>query len=313
MEPRPSSVHARLYDSQPTTFADDGNVRPIRSLIKATSGDVVRPSVEGLSSGQQLHAETRSMYLRPDHAEHDVPTLRQLIHDTQLGLLITAFTPAEPSSGSSGSRIHTSHVPWVLEVEDPQSTTQLGSLKGHMARQNPQSKLLVELAARTTDGVIRSDEVAVIFTAPDHHYISPSFYTETKPKTGKVVPTWNYASVAAYGNIRVYAEGDPLKSAYLDEQFDTLTRESEALHGPHASDGKRAWEVSDAPAPYINVLKRAVIGVTIEVTRLEGKWKMSQESSEGDRDGVVRGLTNLGTESARNVAETVKSRGCPRT
>lgn len=250
------------------------------------------------------------MYLRPVHAEHDVPTLRQLVHDTQLGLLITAYPTAE--SGPSSSCIHTTHVPWVLEVSDPQSPTELGILKGHMARQNPQSKLLVDLASQTPDGVIRSDQACVIFTAPDHHYISPSFYTETKPVSGKVVPTWNYASVAAYGHIRVYAEGDPGKSDYLSGQFDTLTRESEALYGPHAQDGGRAWQVSDAPENYINVLKRNVIGVTIEVTRLEGKWKMSQESTEGDRQGVVDGLDSLGTESAKNVAETVKARGCPR-
>jgi transcriptional regulator len=268
------------------------------------------------------------MYLRPIHAEHDIPTLRSLIHETQLGILITAF---DPTGTSSDRQLHSTHVPWVLHVDDPKSETELGVLQGHMARQNPQAKLLVELANSkankndNNDGVIEEQDVMVLFTAPQNAYISPSFYTSTKPATGKVVPTWDYASVAAYGKIRVYAQGGEGTGEFLDEQVDKLTRESEAKHlqsrsQPRSQDGDKddehqeGWKVSDAPTPYINVLKRAIIGIEIKITRLEGKWKMSQEISEGDRRGVVEGLERrdmeLGMEmGGRGVGKIVEERG----
>jgi transcriptional regulator len=251
------------------------------------------------------------MYLRPVHAEHDIPTLRQLIQETQQGILITAFDPSlttatfssvplTKTSNAPNTRIHTTHLPWVLHLDEPSDMEELGTLRGHIARQNPQAKILLDLA-RNPDipkderGYLE-EEITVIFTSPANHYISPSYYVESKPKDGKVVPTWNYASVAAYGKIRVHAPGSSETSDYLDNQIDTLTNESESRSGPHRTDGRHAWQVKDAPEGYIGVLKKAILGVEVEIHRLEGKWKMSQESGTVDREGVVNGLRSLGRD-----------------
>jgi predicted FMN-binding regulatory protein PaiB len=143
----------------------------------------------------------------------------------------------------------------------------------------------------------------VLFTG-DEHYISPQHYTETKPKTGKVVPTWNYSSVAAYGKARIYHSSNPDTPAFLQAQMDQLTDQSESREKYLPGN----WKVSDAPERYVELLKKAVIGVEIRITRLEGKFKMNQESTEGDRRGVVEGLAKAG-DNGKRVAEMVRERG----
>jgi transcriptional regulator len=254
------------------------------------------------------------MYLRAIHAEPHIPTLRRLIQQTPLGILITAYNPsvlAKPiTTGPTNppARIHTTHLPWVLVVDDETSETELGTLKAHMARQNPQAKVLLDLARATTGhSELEREEVCVIFTSPADHYISPSFYVESKPKDGKVVPTWDYASVAAYGYLKVHGDKSNETSDYLDTQLDELTDQSERRFGPHKEEGA-GWKVQDAPRGYTEQLKRAIIGIELKVTRLEGKWKMSQESGEKDRQGVVDGLRRLGEGKAREVADVVEKR-----
>ena len=257
------------------------------------------------------------MYLRAIHAEPHIPTLRRLIQQTPLGILITAYDPSALSkpitTGPSNppARIHTTHLPWVLVVDDEQSETELGTLKAHMARQNPQAKVLLDLAgasgSMSGDSELEQEEVCVIFTSPADHYISPSFYVESKPKDGKVVPTWDYASVAAYGFLKVHGDKSDRTSDYLDTQLDELTDRSERKFGPHGEEGT-GWKVEDAPKGYTEQLKRAIIGIELKVTRLEGKWKMSQESGEKDRQGVVDGLRRLGEGKAGDVADVVEER-----
>jgi transcriptional regulator len=256
------------------------------------------------------------MYLRPIHAESHIPTLRQLIHENPLGILITAYDPSflsQPitttsNSTTSTSRIHTTHLPWVLSLEDETSETELGTLKAHIARQNPQSKILLDLAS-TSPSSLDQEEVCVIFTSPADHYISPSFYVDSKPRDGKVVPTWNYASVAAYGHLKIHSDKSDHTSNYLDDQLNSLTDQSEKQSGPHTgANSSSHWKVSDAPKTYTTQLKRAIIGIELKITRLEGKWKMSQESSEKDRKGVVDGLRGLEGARASEVADAVVDR-----
>ena len=235
--------------------------------------------------------------------------------------MITAYDPSALSkfitTGPSNppARIHTTHLPWVLVVDDEQSETELGTLKAHMARQNPQAKVLLDLAgasgSMSGDSELEQEEVCVIFTSPADHYISPSFYVESKPKDGKVVPTWDYASVAAYGLLKVHGDKSDQTSNYLDTQLDELTDQSERKFGPHAGEGT-GWKVQDAPKGYTEQLKRAIIGIELKVTRLEGKWKMSQESGEKDRQGVVDGLRRLGEGKAVDVADVVEERSSSR-
>ena len=257
------------------------------------------------------------MYLRAIHAEPHIPTLRRLIQQTPLGILITAYDPSTLSKPiSTGpenppARIHTTHLPWVLEVEDEGSEVELGTLKAHMARQNPQSKVLLDLVGRSGSSELEREEVCVIFTSPADHYISPSFYVESKPRDGKVVPTWDYASVAAYGYLKVHGDKSEETSQYLDTQLDELTDQSERKFGPAGPEGT-GWKVDEAPKGYTEQLKRAIIGIELKVTRLEGKWKMSQESGVKDRQGVVDGLRGLGGGKAEEVARVVEERSSAR-
>jgi len=254
------------------------------------------------------------------HAEEHLPTLRQLIRDFPLGVITTAI----PST--TGPFIQSSHIPFLLDVDDESSETELGTLRGHLARANPQSKAMIEVvtkkgqrssgdepAAPSNDFL--TEEVLVLFTSPVQHYVTPKFYTETKPATGKVVPTWNYAAVQAYGRAKIYFDTQSEETgAFLTRQISDLSQHAEksimGYTGSAADTSKPSpWQVSDSPDKYVGLLKKAIIGIEIEIDRLEGKFKMSQEMGAGDRAGVVKGFQDLGTETAEGVAKLVKECG----
>jgi transcriptional regulator len=188
-----------------------------------------------------------------------------------------------------------------------------------MARANPHAKVLSEAAAALKEGrssdtrfARLGEEVMVLFTSPVHHYVTPKFYVETKPSTGKVVPTWDYSAVQCYGFITVFFDGSaPETGEYLSKQINDLSKQSEEkIFGYDGLEGRpRAWDVNESPESYVSLLKKAIIGVEIEVTRVHGKWKMSQELAKGDREGVIEGFERLGTETGNDVARIVRERG----
>ncbi|WYZ39365.1 hypothetical protein EsH8_III_001279 [Colletotrichum jinshuiense] len=249
------------------------------------------------------------MYLRAIHAENSIPALRQLIKDYPLGVLTTAI------ASSTEPFIQSSHIPWLLDVQDDSSETELGVLRGHMARANPHSKTMIEslsAASRTGTGNVLDQEVLVLFTAPTHHYVTPKFYTETKPTTGKVVPTWNYAAVQAYGRAKIFYESKSEETAsFLARQLDDLSHHGEASVMGYTGKGDRPgpWKVTDAPERYVELSKMAIIGIEITIDRLQGKFKMSQELNEGDREGVVKGFKALGSDLGNDMSDLVKERG----
>ena len=124
------------------------------------------------------------------------------------------------------------------------------------------------------------------------HYITPSWY-ETKRETGKVVPTWNYTMVQAKGRAKV------MDDAWLAQQIEELTRALESRR-------ERPWAVGDAPADFIAMQRRAIVGIEIEILDLRGKWKTSQNRNAADRAGVVfrsrragrRGIARDGSDRA---------------
>jgi len=246
------------------------------------------------------------MYLREVYAEFHIPSLRQFIRDNPLGLLITALpSPNFPT-------IQCTHIPILLDVIDENSKTELGKLRFHLAKQNPHSKALVEaVQQRHPSNGFLEQEVSVIFNGPAQSYITPQFYVETKPTTGKVVPTWNYSAVQVYGKAKVmFDTRNEETGAFLQNQISDLTRHSEE-HIMHYTGGQNgsAWQVSDAPSNYVELLKKSIIGIEIEIERLEGKYKMSQERPIRDREGIVKGFQDLGTDSALMMAKTVEERG----
>jgi transcriptional regulator len=141
-----------------------------------------------------------------------------------------------------------------------------GSLLGHLARNNTQWK-------RPVHG-----EALVIAHGPDA-YISPSWYP-SKTEHGRVVPTWNYSAAHVHGDLVIHDD-----EAWLDSLVRRLTQR-------HESGRAHPWSVDDAPAKYIAGQLRAIVGVELEISRVEVQVKMSQNRSAADIDGVVMGLAN---------------------
>ncbi len=191
------------------------------------------------------------MYLPPHFREDDPDRIHAFVASARLGTLVSA--------GRGGLRA--SHVPMLLDPEPAPH----GTLLCHLARANEQWRDL-EAGAETM----------AIFTGPEA-YVSPSAY-ETKRETGKVVPTWNYVAVHAYGT--VVLTHDP---AELDELVRCLT-------DAHEAERERPWDVSDAPESYIAGQLRGIVGVALAVTRFDAKWKMSQNRTEADVRGVIATL-----------------------
>jgi transcriptional regulator len=154
-------------------------------------------------------------------------------------------------------------------------------LTGHLARPNPQAR-----------GAI--GEALAIFQGPDG-YITPSYYA-TKRETGKVVPTWNYISIHARGTLRFSND-----RAHL---LDIVTR----LTDRHESIRTNPWAVSDAPADFVRGMLNGIIGFELTITRIEGKWKMSQNRPAADMAGVIDGLLEDGRpDLAREVARVAEA------
>jgi transcriptional regulator len=191
------------------------------------------------------------MYSPEQFAEHRLSALHRAIVACGLANLVT--------TGADG--IIASPVPLIL---DPDVGTH-GTLFGHLARANPQWR-------RSDIGI----EALAIFMGPDA-YVSPSYY-QTKRETGKVVPTWNYVTIHAYGTIEF--------SEDTDELLEAVTR----LTARHESKRAAPWAVSDAPPAFTQAQLKSIVAFRLPITRLQGKWKMSQNRGAADREGVASGL-----------------------
>ena len=207
------------------------------------------------------------MYLPKHFEETRVEVLHGLIHAHPFAALVT-LTPAG---------LDANHIPFEVDPEP----APFGTLRGHVARANPVWR---EFS--------RDVEALVIFQGPDT-YVSPAWYP-TKQETGSVVPTWNYAVVHAHGPLRVIDD-----RAWLRAFVTKLTNR-------HESARREPWHVTDAPAEYIDRQLGAIIGLEIPITRLVGKWKMSQNRPAQDRAGVVDGLTRERDTSGAAVADLVR-------
>ncbi len=217
------------------------------------------------------------MYQPPHFQETRPDVLHALIRAHPLGLLI--------SNGPDGPVANA--IPFLLDPPDPSRADfpPNGRLRAHLAKANPQWKLLADNPA---------SPVLVVFQGADS-YVTPSWY-ETKRETGKVVPTWNYAMVQIRGKARVMDDRD-----WIAEQINELTRTHESGLRP------REWEVSDAPAPFIEAQMRAIVGLEIEIAEISGKWKVSQNRPAADREGVVAGLrASTGKPNAAPMADLVE-------
>lgn len=191
------------------------------------------------------------MYLPLMFEENDTRRMHALIAEYPFATWITL----------GSNELLVNHLPFVLDT----SRGEHGVLMGHVARANPVWR-----------EYSRAQPSIVAFQGP-HAYVSPSWYA-SKAEHGKVVPTWNYAVVHVHGIPRV-VEGRQEFLALLER----LTDANEASLPSQ-------WKVSDAPADFIDKTLNAIVGIEIEIQRIEGKWKMSQNRNNADREGVIAGL-----------------------
>jgi transcriptional regulator len=191
------------------------------------------------------------LYVPPLFKEDRIDVLHAAIRQSGLGTLVTL----------TADGLIASHVPMLLDPEP----SPYGTLLGHVARPNPQAR-----------GAVAGVQALAIFQGPDA-YVTPSWYA-TKRETGKVVPTWNYVAIHAYGQVEFFDAADRLRAI--------VTRLTEREEAGRAE----PWAVSDAPAGYVEGMLQGIVGFALPIVRLEGKWKMSQNRPAADRAGVVAGL-----------------------
>jgi transcriptional regulator len=205
------------------------------------------------------------MYQLTHFREDRLDVQLALVRAHPLGLLIS--TDAEGLVANP--------IPFVLDA-----TGEFGTLRCHVARANPQWRALQS-----------SPDCLIVFQGVEH-YITPSWYA-SKREHGRVVPTWNYATVHCSGTAIIRDD-----AIWVRDQIEALTRQHEA---PRSA----PWAVDDAPAPFIAAQMRGIVGIEIPIARIEGKWKVSQNRPEGDRAGVHRGLGQEADPNAGPMADLV--------
>ena len=213
------------------------------------------------------------MYL-PEHFAEDRPDqLHALMRAYSLGTLVM----------HTDAGLDANHIPFELLAEQGAH----GVLQGHIARANP-------LVQQITNGM----PVLVIFQGPQG-YISPNWYP-SKHETHRQVPTWNYQVVHAHGRIRLRDD-----ERFVRGLVARLTREHEAQAEP-----ERPWKMTDSSPDYISQMLAAIVGIEIDIERLVGKFKLSQNKTATDVAGAVDALDSLGqqrlADTMRIAAETAK-------
>lgn len=205
------------------------------------------------------------MYTPPHFREDDLGLMHETIRRIALGTLVTL--------GPDG--LIGSHVPMLLDPDKGE----YGTLTGHLAKANLQAK-----------GADASVEALVMFQGPEA-YITPNWYA-TKQETHKVVPTWNYVAVHAYGPITYHDD-----AAWMHDMVSRLTDR-------HEAENERPWQVADAPEKFIEAQLKGIVGFEIPITRIEGKWKLSQNRPAADKEGVLKGIEERDGKDAPITVET---------
>jgi transcriptional regulator len=206
------------------------------------------------------------MYIPAQFEESNVEVLHAFMQDQPFATVVT--------HGSGG--LNANHFPLLLDP-DP---SPYGTLRGHMSRANDAWR-----EAAGTDALI-------IFQGP-HSYISPSWYP-ARQETGRVVPTWNYVVVHAYGTLRVVDDPEWVRR-HVEQLTDTF-------EGPQAE----RWRVSDAPADWVDSLVQGIVGFELPIARLLGKWKVSQNRGAADRAGAIAGLEAAGDPASAAMAKLIE-------
>lgn len=192
------------------------------------------------------------MHIPAAFRQDDLAQLHAQMRENPLAALV--------SHGASG--LQASHVPLLLVAEEGE----YGTLYGHFARANPQWRTFAE-----------QPEALAIFSGADA-YVSPSAYP-SKAEHGKAVPTWNYISVHAHGQLQVFDDPERLRQLLAH------------MTAVHESNQPQPWAMDDAPRDYIDSMLRAIVGFALPIQRLQGQWKLSQNRNAADHAGVQQALS----------------------
>ncbi|HSI46605.1 MAG TPA: FMN-binding negative transcriptional regulator [Methylophilus sp.] len=207
------------------------------------------------------------MYIPKHFSENDHEALNEVIRAYPLATLVT----------NASGNLDANHLP----LHFTQRENSLGTLSGHVARANPLGKQIVA-----------GQKVLAIFHGPQA-YITPSWYP-SKLHTSMVVPTWNYVVVHAHGQLTLRDDAE-----WLRKHLETLTAK-------HETGFEKPWQVEDAPLAFIETLIRAVVGIEIEITRLAGKCKVSQNQPVENQIGVMQGLRESEHEKDHEMASIIQ-------
>jgi transcriptional regulator len=208
------------------------------------------------------------LYLPAHFNETRTPVLHALMRARPLATLVTLCD----------SGLVANHVP-VQTLDEP---APLGSIRGHIARANPLWR------------EYRSDTQALAIFQGPQVYISPSFYP-SKAQSGEVVPTWDYAVVHASGSLRFIEDAQWLRS-FVSGLTDT-----------HEMPRSQPWKIDDAPVAYIDKMLKLIVGFEFSIASLSGKWKVSQNRPQADRQGVIHNLQSAGDADSREIAAMLAS------
>ncbi len=210
------------------------------------------------------------MLYQPAHGKFEVDDPTDLLAEISAHVAATLVTHT-----TTGFR--TTILPLLFDRSDGEP----GTLRGHWARGNPQWR---DVATNTRALVIFNGHGA---------YVSPAWYAETE-LTGKVVPTWNYITVQAEGDLRVRHEPE------------WLAAHVRALVERHEGQRADPWSMDDVPPDYVESQLRGIVGLELRIDRLEAKRKLSQNRSEADIEGAIAGLSG-GTSAQQAVAEAMRA------
>jgi transcriptional regulator len=208
------------------------------------------------------------MYVPSLFAEDRPEEIRAIIDSCSLPILVSTIKDAD------GPRLTATHLPLIFDGQ---------RVIGHIARGNKQWQLL--------DPTVES---MAIFSGTDG-YVSPSYYA-TKAETGRVVPTWNYEAVHAYGRLEVIE--DPARI------LEVVTRLTDKYEGMR----QKPWKVSDAPDDYIATQLKGIVALVLHVTRVVGVRKLSQNKTPADRAGVIVGETHDNPALARRMVSSSENK-----
>jgi transcriptional regulator len=197
------------------------------------------------------------MYLPSHFAETRIEELQRLVSEHPLGALVRM--------GPEG--LDADHMPFELHPDEGEH----GRLIAHVARANP-------LWQQMRDG----DEALVIFRGANA-YVSPNWYP-SKHESHRQVPTWNYRVVHVHGTIAIRDD-----ERFVRGVVARLTRANEARTG-----SPQPWKMGDAPPEYIDHMVKMIVGIEIAITKMVGKWKVSQNREDRDRVNAAEELRKRG-------------------